>query len=112
MAERSERVNKLIRNFMEWHEDGKTIEEIADLCHVSIFTVYENLQEIADNHGVSRDSLLERPHKDHEVLSPRVSKKNEKINREELTKNFSDAISSISGIIAAIDKELEKQEEK
>lgn len=56
----SMRRKKLIENFMVDHDDGLSIAEIADKYHVSKTTVYASLQEIADKHGVTRESLLEK----------------------------------------------------
>ncbi len=50
---------------MELHRKGLTIPQIAKKYNLSTPTVYANLQAIADQAGVSRESLLERPHAEH-----------------------------------------------
>ena len=65
MATYSERVNQLIEHFMGHHNEGMSIPEIADKYHVSRKTVYGHLDEIARRNKVSRESLLQVPHKDH-----------------------------------------------
>ena len=61
MAEKSQATMRMMQNFMMHHENGKCIAEIAKIEGVSIWTIYNNLQEIADNNNVARDSLLEKP---------------------------------------------------
>lgn len=69
MAKRSERVARMIENFIyEWLE-GRNIPEIAQKYRVTPRTIYERLQEIADNNGVKREELLERPHKKHKKIN-------------------------------------------
>ena len=59
MAHKSERVNRMINGFMEKHNEGLSIVEIANFFHVDFSTVYNCLQEIADNNNVTRESLLQ-----------------------------------------------------
>lgn len=58
---RTQRVQKLLDNFMELHNQGYSIPKIAEICGVDFSTVYSHLQEIADSNGVSRDELLRKP---------------------------------------------------
>ena len=57
-----ERTLKMMKDFMGLHEQGLTIAEIAAASHVSAWTVYERLEEIAKQNHVSRDSLLQVIH--------------------------------------------------
>ena len=65
MATYSERVNQLIEHFMEDHNQGLSVSEIADKHKVSTRTVYGHLDEIAKQNNVTRESLLQVPHKEH-----------------------------------------------
>jgi len=55
----SERTNVMKKQFMALHQDGYYIAEIAKKFELSPATVYRHLQEIADENGVSRHSLLQ-----------------------------------------------------
>ena len=59
---RSERTKVMMDNFMDDHNDGMTIAEIADKYGLSSITVYRQLGEIAEKEGVSRDDLLQVVH--------------------------------------------------
>lgn len=61
----SERTLKMRQEFMELHQEGLNIKEIADHFDLSTGTVYALLDEIATAAGVSRESLLQRPHSAH-----------------------------------------------
>jgi len=61
MAQRTQRVERLLQEFLQYHKEGFSIPEIASIFQVDLSTVYNYLQEIADSNGVTRDSLLERP---------------------------------------------------
>ena len=57
-----ERTLTMMKDFMVLHEQGLTIAEIALKSRISIWTVYERLDEIAKQNHVSRDSLLQVIH--------------------------------------------------
>lgn len=59
MARESERMRLMKENFIELHQQGFTIPEIATKFNLGKATVYHTLQEIADANGVSRESLLQ-----------------------------------------------------
>lgn len=108
----SERVLSMKRGFMQQHEDGKTISEIAEHFGVSIWSVYNNLQEIADANGVTRESLLVRVHKPHEILKIREAREKEKINPEKLLEKFEEIDKNLIGVIEDINNILEKEQEE
>lgn len=80
--QKNERTLKMMEQFMALHNDGKDISEIADLTGVSKWTVYDNLQAIADQNGVSREELLQRVHAPHTV-SGQISKPVRKLDLSE-----------------------------
>lgn len=57
----SERTLKMKEAFMTLHNQGLSIKEIAHKFNLASCTVYGCLQEIADQAGVPRDSLLQVP---------------------------------------------------
>lgn len=63
--QQSERTLKMKQNFIELHEQGLDIEEIALRFDLTPCTVYRCLDEIATAAGVTRESLLQRPHGPH-----------------------------------------------
>ena len=104
MAARTQRVEKLIREFMQYHNDGYSILEIAKLFEVDFSTVYNYLEEIANANGVTRESLLERKSSQHESLHSVFAK--EKIDATNLKKDFEMVEKDLSGVIAKIDQIL------
>lgn len=106
----SERVKLMKEGFMELHNRGMTIPEIADYYEVAPWTVYDALQNIADANGVARESLLQRAQKSH-VMTKKTLKYEAKVNPEELSENFSKMIKDVDKLIENIDEILEKEEE-
>ena len=60
MANENERTLKMIKTYPDLYDKGMTNKEIADFCGVSYRTVLSHLGDIAQNMGVSRESLLEK----------------------------------------------------
>lgn len=106
MAHRTQRVEKLMKEFMQYHNNGYSILEIAEIFHVTFATVYNRLQEIADLNGVSRESLLERDSSVHSTPHQLFLK--EKVDAQALLNGFNDVENNINKIIAEIDNMLEK----
>ena len=95
MSRTTQRVQNLKENFMQYHNDGYTIPEIAKIFSVDDSTVYNNLDEIARANGVTRESLLQcAPY--NRVCSP-ASFHRDKVRAEQLLSDFK-----------TLDKELEK----
>lgn len=53
------------QEFMSLHDAGLGIPAIAKKFDLSVTTVRKHLGDIAETNGVSRESLLEIPHKPH-----------------------------------------------
>lgn len=105
---RSERVNIMMKNFMDFHEKGFSIYEIAEQFQVSVRTVYNNLQEIADKNGVTRNELLQQ------VKSPytrtKVRRIADKTDLEGLMSEFDKTSESMDTLINNLDAFIEKEE--
>ena len=91
---KNERTLKMMQNYISLHDSGMSPGEIAKKYNLSPWTVYNALQKIADEAGVTRESLLERPHSEHQPFE-RVSEPVKPINIEA----FSEKIRNALGII-------------
>lgn len=106
---RTERICRLINEFMKYHNDGYTIPEIADIFQVDFGTVYKNLQEIADNNGVTRESLLQVVHSPHDVENRKL-RNYSKENPYELNESFNILLNEIDNITTTIDSILKLED--
>ena len=102
MAQKTQRVENLLKNFMHYHESGYSIKEIAEIFEVDLSTIYNYLQEIADANNVSRECLLER----NSSTFSRLPLYKEKVDVEKLRNDFKSLDTSIDNIISSIDKIL------
>ena len=109
----SERMEHMKQGFLELRNAGKLFSEIAEVFGVSVWSIYDNLQEIADANGLSREDLLYRIHKPHVMSSTSQKVKNvdKHLTVEELQKNFSDMLSITNYIISNIDKALQSEKD-
>ena len=55
---RSEKVLQFKRVFLAKKQEGLSVREIAEQCHISTIYDYYLLQEIADENGMTRDEML------------------------------------------------------
>lgn len=110
---KSERVLKMSENFMSLREQGMSISEIADKFSLHFTTVYDELDSISKANGVSRDSLLDRPHVCHSspIGKKKQTKAKELINIEETALAFEKTLMDIDTILKNIDQFLEKEQE-
>jgi len=76
MAQITERVARMMKNFIAEWKSGKNIPEIALKYKVGTRTIYKRLQEIADQNGYQRKELLERPHKPHKNINRVIQQPN------------------------------------
>ena len=65
MAKQSERTFKMKESYIKLHDEGLSVGEIAERFGLTPRVVYLALKDIAAKAGVTRESLLERPHKPH-----------------------------------------------
>lgn len=110
MARESERTRLMKENFMELHQQGLTIPEIAEKFNLMKVTVYRALQEIADANGVSRESLLKIVRTPTERAYKEEAKK-VKVNVTELKNGFKEVGNLLDSLIDIIDETLEEEKE-
>jgi len=113
MSKESERMRQLKENFMQLHEEGYTIPQIAEQYNLSFAAVYGKLQEIAEANNLKRKDLLQHEKALSERSMLKAEERRMKVDAEELQKGFNDAVESIDNLISKIDVilESEKQEE-
>ena len=110
MAKESERSKQMRSSFMELHEQGFSIPEIAAKFNLAPETIYRNLQRIADENNVERASLLQRIRTPSEKAYKEEAKR-VKVNVEDLENDFVETKKSILTIINTIEKILEEEKE-
>lgn len=110
MARESERMRLMKENFMELHQQGFTIPEIAEKYNLGKATVYHTLQDIADANGVSRESLLKIVRTPTERAYKEEAKR-VKVNVTELKKGFEEAGKQLDFLIGIIDETLREENE-
>ena len=112
MARIQLRVDRMKQGFMQFRNEGYSIEEIANYFDVAQMTVYNYLQEIAEENGVTRESLLYVPHKEHEAPDSRKEvKKPSLINIDELNQKFENVIKETEGILYEVRNVLAAEED-
>lgn len=102
-TESSERVVQMKASFMELHEAGLTIQEIADKFNLSRATMYRHLESIALENGVTRESLLQQVHQTPTYWAKQNNSL--KVDGNQLLAKFDSAqqaLSEITGDIATI----------
>lgn len=106
---RSQRVQNLIENFMEYHNKGYSIASISEIFEVDFSTVYKHLQEIAEKNGFeSRESLLVVVKS---YSSSRSCFNREKIDIKKLQNDFEKIEEYINKVLTDIDSILTKEED-
>lgn len=111
MAQKSERVAQMKKEFMRLHQEGKTNAEIADHFSLHVNTIYLHLQSIADANNVTRDSLLQVVHKPHETQGCRMTKHLEPVDIQDIRNSFSNIRKNIANIQSNIDNILKEEGE-
>lgn len=98
----SKRVEFLLEHFMELHENGLSIPDIAKKCEIEPRTVYAKLQQIADVNNVSRESLLSRVHTVKHTPKKVSKKKKPRLNATAVIHNYETAIQETENLIHKI----------
>lgn len=110
---RDVRTLKMMDNFITDHNAGLTIHEIADKYQLSDWSVYNRLDEIAKNAGVTRESLLARPRCecDNRVKEVKDVEISQPIDLSKLRKHYDNVIADMDSLKQEIDNLLESEEE-
>jgi len=108
VLEVSERTHAMKNNFMALHQQGYYIAEIAAKYNLSPATVYRHLQEIADENGVSRESLLQviRTPTERQIQD---GERRMRENAEELKKDFKEVSTAIDKLLNKIDQTIKEE---
>lgn len=115
----SERTLKMKQNFIRLHGQGLDVKDIAEAYDLSTKTVYNSLDKIATKAGVSRESLLQKPHKVHNSHAqdyPRAVTPINLIDHQnyvtETLKNFELTIANVDAYIITQEAIQEEEETK
>ena len=109
--QKDERTLRYIDNFMEKHNEGHTVPEIAKMYGISKRHGYLLLQEIADKNNVERAELLKQPHKQHSTpLFIHTRDGDEKVNAAEINEKLNKLLSATREVLTAYEKILEEDE--
>ena len=100
-TQRTQRVENLIAGVIDYHNQGRSIPEIAEIFGVEFSTVYKNLQKIADANNVTRESLLKKPFSSY-ASRPSFSK--DKVDIEKIRTDFDNVEKGIDEILFTIKK--------
>lgn len=111
MAKKSERVNRMRSNYIRLHEEGKSVPEIAKTFGISVKTVYRNLQSIADENNVERDSLLNEPLKKKGSSNSHGGAKKYVDDVEEIKSTYNTLITQTEQLLSQIDNILHEEKE-
>lgn len=100
----SERVRRLVNHdFMQLHNEGYSIPEIARITSLSSVTVYNHLQAIADKYGTTRDELL-KVHRKESVKAIERATARVKADAEKMMETYETAINATNELIELIDE--------
>ena len=109
-GQQTQRVKALKENFMQYHNEGYTIPEIAKIFNVEYSTVYKKLEEIAKANGVTRESLLQNAPYPPQITSKATYLK-DKVDIEELQKSFTNLKNDLNEVINKLEIFLENTKE-
>lgn len=106
----NERTLQFRKNFMRLYEEGLTALEIGEKYNLSSGTVYRILGEIAEEAGVTRESLLQRPHYIGHIFSSERYGPVEKVDLAEFERHFKTAREEIDKLVAEVNNEIKRQQ--
>ena len=105
----SESVKTMKTRFMQLHQDGYSIPEIADESRLSLSIVCRYLQDIADEKHVTREELLSVSHNGYNRTAAQKESR-VKLDISELEEGFAKAQEEVEGLIDKINDILEEEE--
>lgn len=110
MKKREQRTEELINGrFMQLFNEGKGVKEISEITKISMRTIYNSLQIIAEINGLAREDLLIRVNKPHIVTVKSVKAKKE-VEASALLKECNELINQVGSAIKKIDNMLESMQ--
>ena len=109
MAKLDERTLKMMENYIPLHNQGKSVEEIAELFDLDKSSVYRVLDRIAEQNGVSRESLLKRPHVEHTGYEKREGEAVEPIDSTDFMKLSEELFDAMEELGKAMKKHNKQQ---
>ena len=109
----SEKVIQMKQNFMQLHNDGKSILEVAEIYNLDFSTVYSHLHEIAAENGTTRVDLLSKVYVRRKARLKNNSTPNSPtaIDSDELSESFDSVFAELNNLITSIDCISKKLEE-
>lgn len=111
MGKVNERTLRMRNEFMCLHSQGATIAEIAKEFGLSVSVVYKDLDFIANANGVTRESLLQRVHKEHAPFERTPGKPLPEVDPESFNAHCDAAIAEVDGLRKEIRVIIAKNEE-
>lgn len=105
----NERTLQMLQNFMTLHNNGWTIPEIAKKYDLASRTIYSYLDKIADENGVTRDSLLSVPHTEH-LCYERQFEPVKPVDLTEFKQRFQKTLDAMNDVTEIIELILDEQE--
>ena len=106
----NERTLQFRKNFMRLYEEGLTALEIGEKYNLSSGTVYRILGEIADEAGVTRESLLQRPHYIGNIVSGGEYGPIARVDLTDFERHFEKANKGVGELIVEVDKKISEQQ--
>ena len=108
--QQSERTLKMKEDFIELHNQGLDIKEIAERFNLNLTTIYHSLNEIAAKAGVSRESLLQRPHGPHLGYRRRDYQAQSALSFDEYRTHAQSTLKEFDQTIATVDHYISAQQ--
>ena len=101
-----QRTHLMLKNFINLRSKGLSIAEIAEKYHLSTHTIYNRLQEIADQNGVERSALLDIVHKPH-IITNRKDSNYSSTSVEELISICSSSKIRLNSLVEMVERCME-----
>jgi predicted DNA-binding protein YlxM (UPF0122 family) len=106
-----ERTLKMMENYIADRESGLSISQIADKYNLDKRTVHAHLEDIAKIQGVSRESLLDVPHRPHIMSGYNINRPAPKLDTEEFlsqVKTVRDELDKLQTVVRSSLKDCEE----
>lgn len=115
----NERTLRMMESYVRLFNEGMTLTEIAKEFRLAPATVRLHLGEIAEKEGVTRESLLNQPHREHIMIGAKDYEPVKPLdvtefsnNLEVLNKEFDKTIKKMEERIESLDTKLKEEVEE